>query len=339
MTTILIVVLVVILIVALLLYRAVRTVPEATADVVERFGKYHRTLRSGTNVVIPFIDAVRNRVELREQVVSFPPQPVTTAEHLVVSIDTVAYFKVTDPKAATYNVANYISAIEQRTVTTTRNVIGEMNLDTTLNSRGEINNQVHNALIEAAESWGVQINRVELKAIDPPPSIQDSMEKERQADRDKQASVAEAEGHKQSRVLSAEGERESAVLRARGEAEAAVLKAEADARAEAARAHGQAEAIGILAKAIAEADPDQRLLAYQYLQTLPRLAEGAADKVWVVPGDLGRTLDGLGGLAAAGDARPAGARSPSVETGHLHAEPSDDPPEDARPDERFDRPA
>lgn len=308
MTTALIVALVVILIVAVLVYRAMRTVPEATADVVERFGRYHRTLKSGTNVVFPFIDSVRNHVELREQVVSFPPQPVTTSDNLTVSVETVVYFRVADPKAATYEVANYVSAIEQHTVTTMRKVIGEMNLETAINSRSEINTRLRRSLVEVAEGWGLEIDRLEVKAMDPPPSIQDSLEKQKQADRDNQTSVSEAEGRKQAQILDAEGERQSAILRARGEAEAAVLKAKAEAQAEAARARGQAEAIGILAKAIAEADPDQRLLAYQYLQILPRLAEGAADKVWVVPGDMGRTLEGIGGMAAAAD--PASGRRP-----------------------------
>ena len=350
MTTALIVALVVILIAAVLVYRAMRTVPEASADVVERFGRYHRTLRSGTNVVIPFIDAVRNRVDLREQVVSFPPQPVTTSDNLTVSIETVVYFRVEDPKAATYKVSNYISAIEQHTVTTMRNVIGDMNLDTAINSRSEINTKLRRSLTEIADGWGLEINRVEVKAMDPPPSIQDSLEKQKQADRDTQAGVSEAEGRKQAQILDAEGERQSAVLRARGEAEAAVLKAKAEAQAEAARARGQAEAIGILAKAIADADPDQRLLAYQYMQILPRLAEGAADKMWVVPGDLGRTMEGIGGLSAA-DAASRGPSSPPQRATPPRPARTDMPPHQGTADETtsdpedsatygyFDRPA
>lgn len=300
----LIVALVVIAILALVLYRSVRTVPEACADIIERFGKYHRTLRSGSNVVLPLIDTVRSRVDLREQVVSFPPQPVSTSDNLLVSVDTVVYFRVTDPKAATYSVANYITAIEERITTAMRGLINEMDLERTLSAREDANTTLHASLTEVADEWGIQINRVELKAIDPPASVQESMEKKKQAEREKQAALAAAEAEKQSQILTAEGERQSAVLRARGEAEAAAVKAKGEAQAEAARARGQAEAIGILARAIEEADPDQRLLVYQYLQTLPRIAEGRADKVWVVPGDVAGVLGAVGAQQSGAPSRP-----------------------------------
>src|SRR5580698_5235042 len=223
--------------------RSVRIVPQARAGIVERFGRYHRTLLAGLNVVVPFIDRLRPLIDLREQVVSFPPQPVITRDNLVVGIDTVIYFQVTDARAATYEVANYITAVEQLTVTTLRNVVGGMDLETALTSRDQINTELRRELDEATGKWGIRVGRVELKAIEPPSSIQDSMEKQMRADRDKRAAILSAEGSKQSAILTAEGGKQSAVLRARGEAEAAVVRAEAEAKAQAARARGQAEAI------------------------------------------------------------------------------------------------
>src|SRR5579863_4861694 len=218
--------------------RAVRIVPQATSGIVERFGRYHRTLHPGLNIVIPFIDRLRPLIDMREQVVSFPPQPVITKDNLVVSIDSVIYFQVTDPKAATYEVANYITAVEQLTVTTLRNVVGGMELETALTSRDQINSELRKELDEATGKWGIRVGRVEIKAIEPPGSIQDSMEKQMRADRDKRAAILSAEGSKQSAILTAEGERQAAVLKARGESEAAVLRAEAEAKAQAARARG-----------------------------------------------------------------------------------------------------
>jgi regulator of protease activity HflC (stomatin/prohibitin superfamily) len=278
------------------LIRTVRTVPQATADIVERLGRYHRTLNAGLNYVVPFVDQIRLRIDLREQVISFQPQPVITQDNLVVHIDTVIYYQVTDPRAATYEVANFLIAIEQLTVTTLRNVIGGMDLERTLTSREQINTELRGVLDEATGKWGIRVNRVELKAIDPPGSIKDSMEKQMRADRDKRASILSAEGQKQAAILTAEGERTAAVLRARGEAEASVLRAEADAKAAAARARGQSEAITTVVKAIQDGNVDQRLFAYQYLQTLPQLAQGTANKVWFVPSELGRALEGVGNL-------------------------------------------
>src|ERR1700742_2222625 len=243
--------------------RSVRIVPQARAGIVERFGRYHRTLYAGLNLVVPFIDRLRPLIDLREQVFSSPPQPVITKDNLVVAIDTVIYFQVTDPKAATYEIANYVAAVEQLTVTTLRNVVGGMDLDMTLTSRDKINGELRKELDEATGRWGLRVSRVELKAIEPPGSIQDSMEKQMRADRDKRAAILSAEGAKQSAILTAEGARQAAVLRARGEAEAIVLRAEAEATAQAARARGQAEAISTVFKAIHEGNPDQRLLAYQ----------------------------------------------------------------------------
>jgi regulator of protease activity HflC (stomatin/prohibitin superfamily) len=276
--------------------RSVRIVPQASAGIVERFGRYHRTLYAGLNMVTPFVDHLRPLIDLREQVVSFPPQPVITEDNLVVAIDTVIYFQVTDARAATYEVANYIQAVEQLTVTTLRNVVGGMDLEVALTSRDRINSKLRAELDEATGKWGIRVGRVEIKAIEPPASIQDSMEKQMRADRDKRAAILSAEGSKQSAILTAEGERQAAVLRARGESEAAVLRAEADAKAQAARAKGQAEAISTVFQAIHDGNPDQRLLAYQYMQMLPQIAQGDANKVWIVPSEIGKALDGLGGF-------------------------------------------
>ena len=193
------------------LARTIRIVPQAQAFVIERLGRYHRTLTPGLNIVVPFVDRVKQAVDLREQVVSFPPQPVITSDNLVVSIDTVIYFQVTDPQAATYEIANFLVGVEQLTVTTLRNVVGGMDLERTLTSREDINTELRGVLDEATGKWGIRVNRVELKAIDPPVSIQDSMEKQMRADRDKRAAVLSAEGSKQSAILTAEGERQAAV--------------------------------------------------------------------------------------------------------------------------------
>ncbi|GAA0374717.1 paraslipin [Acrocarpospora corrugata] len=278
------------------LARTIRIVPQATSRIVERFGRYHRTLNAGLNIVVPFIDRIKVEVDLREQVVTFPPQPVITSDNLVVSIDTVIYFQVTDPKAATYEIASFIVAVEQLTVTTLRNVVGGMDLERTLTSREEINNELRGVLDDATGKWGIRVNRVELKAIDPPASIQDSMEKQMRADRDKRAAILTAEGSKQSAILTAQGEREAAVLRARGEAEAVVLRAQAEAEAKAMRAKGEADAISMVFKAIHDGAPDDRLLAYQYLKTLPEIAKGDANKLWIVPSEMGRALENLGGF-------------------------------------------
>src|SRR5213596_441269 len=244
----LIVVLVVAAFVLITLARTIRIVPQARAGVVERLGRYSRTLSAGLAIVIPFVDRVREIIDLREQVVSFQPQPVITEDNLVVSIDTVIYFQVTDPKAATYEVANYIQAIEQLTVTTLRNVIGGMQLEETLTSRDQINAQLRGVLDEATGKWGIRVNRVELKAIDPPASIKDSMEKQMRADRDKRAAILNAEGVKQSAILSAEGEKQAAILKAEGDAQAAVL-----------RADGESQAILRVFGAVHEADADPKL--------------------------------------------------------------------------------
>ena len=279
----LIVIVVVALFVLLVLARTVRVVPQARAGVVERLGRYHRTLNAGLTIVVPFIDRIRSVIDLREQVVSFPPQPVITEDNLVVNIDSVIYFQVTDAKAATYEIANCIQAIEQLTVTTLRNVIGGMALEKTLTSRDEINSALRGVLDEATGKWGIRVNRVELKAIDPPGSIKDTMEKQMRADREKRAAILQAEGQKQAAILTAEGEKTAAVLRAEGEKQATILQAE-----------GQAKAIDTVFKAIHEGNPDPQLLAYQYVQALPQIAQGASNKVWIVPAEFQRALGRIG---------------------------------------------
>jgi regulator of protease activity HflC (stomatin/prohibitin superfamily) len=295
MTAGLIVLLVVAVFVLVVLARTIRIVPQARAGVVERLGRYSRTLTPGLTIVVPFIDRVREMVDLRETVVSFPPQPVITEDNLVVNIDTVIYFQVTDPKAATYEIQNYIQAIEQLTVTTLRNVIGGLDLEETLTSRDQINGQLRGVLDEATGKWGIRVNRVELKAIDPPETIKDAMQKQLRADRDKRAAILTAEGVKQSQILTAEGEKQSAILKAQGQREAAILQAE-----------GQAKAIDTVFKAIHEGDPDPKLLAYQYLQVLPQIAQGDSNKVWIIPSEFTEAVGRLGSSLAtsAGNSKP-----------------------------------
>ena len=286
----LIALLVVAVLVLVALARTIRIVPQARAGVIERLGRYQRTLNPGLAIVVPFVDRLRPLIDLREQVVSFAPQPVITEDNLVVSIDTVLYFQVTDPKAATYEIANYIQGIEQLTVTTLRNVIGGLALEKTLTSRDEINNQLRGVLDEATGKWGIRVNRVELKAIDPPGSIKDTMEKQMRADREKRAAILTAEGVKQSAILTAEGEKQSAILKAEGRRQAMMLEAE-----------GQASAIDTVFKAIHEGNPDPQLLAYQYLQMLPQIAQGESNKMWIIPSELTSALGKLGGRLGTGD--------------------------------------
>ena len=286
----LVVILIVAVLVLLTLARTVRIVPQARARVVERLGRYHRTLNPGLSLVVPFIDRLRPLIDLREQVVSFPPQPVITEDNLVVNIDTVIYFQVTEPRAATYEIANYIAGIEQLVVTTLRNVIGGMTLEHTLTSRDHINAELRGVLDEATGKWGIRVNRVELKAIDPPTTIQEAMEKQMRADRDKRAAILTAEGVKQSQILTAEGEKQSAILRAEGQRQAQILNAE-----------GQAKAIGTVFEAIHEGNPDPKLLAYQYLTMLPQIAAGDANKVWIIPGEFSEALGQLRSALGPGD--------------------------------------
>ena len=263
--------------------QTLRIIPQARAGVVERLGRYSRTLAPGLTIVVPFIDRVKPLIDLREQVVSFPPSGVITEDNVTVNIDTVLYFTITDPKSASYEVASPLQAIEQLTVTTLRNVIGGLTLEQTLTSRDQINTQLRVVLDEATGKWGIRINRVELKAVDPPGGIQEAMEKQMRAERDRRAAILTAEGSKQSQILTAEGEKQAAVLRAEGEKQAAILKAE-----------GEAQAIGTVFQAIHAGDPDPKLLSYQYLQMLPQIARGDANKIWVIPSEFTKALGQLG---------------------------------------------
>ncbi|CAN5502250.1 SPFH domain-containing protein [soil metagenome] len=284
-----VVLLLLVLFVATAIAKAIRIVPQATAVIVERLGRYSRTLDAGLHILVPFIDKPRANVDLREQVVSFPPQPVITSDNLVVSIDTVIYFQPTDPKSATYEIANYIQGIEQLTVTTLRNVIGSLDLEQTLTSRDQINGQLRGVLDDATGRWGIRVNRVELKAIDPPASVQDSMEKQMRAERDRRATILHAEGVKQSSILTAEGEKQAQILRAEGTAQAAILEAQ-----------GEARAILQVFDAIHKGNPDSKLLAYQYLQMLPQIAQGESNKMWIVPTELTKALSGIGNALGGG---------------------------------------
>jgi regulator of protease activity HflC (stomatin/prohibitin superfamily) len=314
------VVLAVLVIFALLLAaKTVRIIPQARAGIVERLGRYQRTLEPGLRITVPFIDRLLPLLDLREQVVSFPPNAVITEDNVSVSIDTVLYFQITDPKGATYEVANPLQAIEQLTATTLRNVIGGLTLEQALTSRDEINGQLRTVLDEATGKWGIRVGRVELKAIDPPSSILDAMEKQMRAERDRRASILTAEGSKQSQILTAQGEKEAAVLKAEGAKTAAVLRAE-----------GEAKAIGTVFQAIHDGRPDRELLSYQYLQMLPELAKGEANKLFVIPSEFTQALAGLGGVVD-GLRGGIGGGAPSGEVdGGPSARPADPPrPADA----------
>src|ERR1700690_4461877 len=274
--------LVVVLLIVLTVGKTVRIVPQARARNVERFGRYRKTLEPGMNFILPFVDRVKPVIDLREQVVSFNGQPVITEDNLVVLIDTVLFFQVTDPRAADYEIVDYVGAIEQITATMLRGVIGSMDLEQTLTSRDQINHMLRGVLDEASGKWGIRVTRVEIKAIDPPKSVVDAMEKQMRAEREKRAAVLNAEGQRQSKILTAEGEKQSAILRAEGEKQSAILRAE-----------GQAEAIGTVFKAIHDSDPDPKVLAYQYLQTLPQLAQGQGNTFWVIPSEVTSALKNL----------------------------------------------
>ena len=293
--------------------KSVALIPQAEAAVVERLGRYSRTVSGQLTLLVPFIDRIRARIDLRERVVSFPPQPVITEDNLTLNIDTVVYFQVTNPQAAVYEISNYIVGVEQLTTTTLRNVVGGMTLEQTLTSRDQINGQLRGVLDEATGRWGLRVARVELRSIDPPPSIQASMEKQMKADREKRATILTAEGMRQAAITQAEGEKQSQILAAEGAKQAAILAAEADRQSRMLRAQGeraaaylqaqgQAKAIEKTFAAIKAGRPTPEMLAYQYLQTLPKMAEGDANKVWVVPSDFSSALQGFyKSLGAPGD--------------------------------------
>ncbi len=284
--------------------KSVALIPQAEAAVIERLGRYSKTVSGQLTLLIPFIDRIRARVDLRERVVSFPPQPVITEDNLTVNIDTVVYFQVTSPQDAVYQISNYIVGVEQLTTTTLRNVVGGMTLEQTLTSRDKINAQLRGVLDGATNRWGLRVARVELRSIDPPPSIQDSMEKQMRADREKraviltaegtrEASIKQAEGQKQSQILAAEGAKQASILAAEGERQSRILRAQGERAAQYLQAQGQAKAIEKTFAAIKAGRPTPEMLAYQYLQTLPEMARGDANKVWLVPSDFGSALEGF----------------------------------------------
>ncbi|MFD6199006.1 SPFH domain-containing protein [Mycobacteriaceae bacterium NPDC060252] len=290
--------------------KSVALVPQAEAAVIERLGRYSKTVSGQLTILVPFVDRIRAKVDLRERVVSFPPQPVITEDNLTVNIDTVVYFQVTNPQAAVYEISNYIVGVEQLTTTTLRNVVGGMTLEQTLTSRDQINGQLRGVLDEATGRWGLRVARVELRSIDPPPSVQESMEKQMKADREKramilsaegarQAAILSAEGQKQAQILAAEGSRQSAILAAEGERQSRILRAEGERAAQYLQAQGQAKAIEKVFAAVKSGKPTPELLAYQYLQTLPKMAQGEANKVWLIPSDFGSALQGFTKLLGA----------------------------------------
>ncbi|KHO21934.1 SPFH domain-containing protein [Mycolicibacterium setense] len=290
--------------------KSVALIPQAEAAVIERLGRYSRTVSGQLTLLVPFIDRIRARVDLRERVVSFPPQGVITEDNLTLAIDTVVYFRVTNPQAAVYEISNYIVGVEQLTTTTLRNVVGGMTLEQTLTSRDLINQQLRGVLDEATGRWGLRVARVELRSIDPPPSIQESMEKQMKADRDKRAmiltaegvresSIKQAEGQKQSQILAAEGAKQAAILAAEADRQSRMLRAQGERAAQYLQAQGQAKAIEKTFAAIKAGKPTPEMLAYQYLQTLPQMAKGEANKVWLVPSDFGSALQGFTKLLGA----------------------------------------
>jgi regulator of protease activity HflC (stomatin/prohibitin superfamily) len=303
-TVLLVVVLLFVLFVVVSVVKAVQIIPQAQAAVIERLGRYQRTQGPGLAFLVPFIDRIRARIDLREQVVSFPPQPVITQDNLTVNIDTVVYYQVLDPKAAVYEINDYIIGVEQITITTLRNVVGGMSLEGTLTSRDEINDKLRGELDKATGGWGIRVGRVEIKAIDPPASIQESMERQMKADREKRATILTAEGQRESAIRSAEGQKQAQILTAEGRKQAAILEAEAERQSRILRAQGEraaqylqaqgeAKAIEKVFAAIKAGRPTPELLAYQYLQTLPEMAKGEANKVWMVPSDFGKALEGF----------------------------------------------
>lgn len=310
------------------LFKMVQIVPQQQEFIVERLGKYSRTLTPGMNFLMPYLDTVRAKVDRREQVVSFPPQSVITSDNLVVSTDSVVYYVVTQSTSATYAIENFLQGVEQLTITTLRNVVGSMDLEQALTSRDTINSALRSVLDEATGQWGIKVTRVEIKAIDPPPSVRESMEKQMRAERDRRAAILTAEGVKESQVLTAEGEREASVLRARGDRESRILQAE-----------GQSKAIETVFNAIHEANPSEQLLAYQYLQALPEIAAGESNTVWMIPAELTRAMDALGnaigkpsGAAASAVSRAMGIPEPAV-TSADDSKPKETPAKAAEPSE------
>jgi len=321
MVELIVIAVVAVVVLYVLINKTIRIVPQARARNVERFGRYTKTLEPGMNVIVPFIDRVKQLIDLREQVVTFTGQRVITEDNLVVSIDTVLFFQVTDPRAAAYEINNYIQAIEQLTATMLRSVIGSMDLEATLTSRENINTQLRGVLDDASGKWGIRVTRVEIRTIDPPQTVKDAMEKQMRADREKRAAILTAEGVRASQILTAEGEKQSNILRAEGEKQSAILKAE-----------GQASAIQTVFQSIHRNDPDPKLLAYQYLQTLPQIAQGPGNTVWMVPSELTSALKAFGSAFGGGDNAAAAPRSADAGAGSALPQASAAPEEISNPE-------
>jgi regulator of protease activity HflC (stomatin/prohibitin superfamily) len=290
-----------VLFVVMLAFSSIKIIRQATVGIVERLGKYHKTAEQGINVIIPFIDRFRVIVDLREQVMDFPPQPVITKDNVTMMIDTVVYYQVTDPFKYCYEIASPIMAIENLTATTLRNIVGDLELDQTLTSRDIVNNKLRIILDEATDKWGIKVNRVELKNILPPQDIQTAMEKQMRAEREKREAILRAEGQKTAAILEAEGSKQSAILKAEAQKEAAIREAEGARQAQILKAEGEAEAILTVQKAFADslimikdAQADQKVLALKTLEALKEIGDGQATKL-IIPGDLA----GLGGVFAA----------------------------------------
>ena len=297
-----IVIVAIIVVIVLIIMMSIKLVPQGTAAVIERLGRYTKTVEGGITFLIPFVDRVRSRVDTRERVVSFPPQAVITQDNLTVAIDTVVTFQINDPMHSIYGVDNYLTGVEQTTTATLRDVVGGMTLEETLTSREVINRRLRGELDNATTKWGLRISRVELKAIDPPPSIQQSMEKQMKADREKramiltaegqrEADIKTAEGEKQARILAAEGEKHAAILQAEAERQAEILRAEGQRAARYLRAQGEARSIRKVNAAIKTSQVTPDVLAFQYLQKLPEMAEGSANKMWLIPSQFGDALE------------------------------------------------
>ncbi len=290
----------VIVVILLLLISRIKIVPQAQVYVIERLGAYHASWSTGLHILIPFIDRISKKVSIKEQVVDFKPQPVITKDNVTMQIDTVVFFQVTDAKQYTYGVERPISAIENLSATTLRNIIGELELDATLTSRDTINTKITEILDEATDRWGIKVNRVELKNILPPREIQDAMEKQMKAERERREKILQAEGEKKSQVLVAEGEKESKILRAQADKEAEILKADAVKQKKILEAQGEAQAIETVQQALAdsikklnEANPNQQVIALKSLEAFQKAADGKATKI-IVPSEI----QGLAGLAA-----------------------------------------
>mgnify|MGYP000893056928 CR=1 FL=1 len=292
--------LIVIIVIAVwVLASCVRIVPQAYAVILERLGAYQATWSTGIHFKVPFIERVARKVNLKEQVVDFPPQPVITKDNVTMQIDTVVFFQITDPKLYTYGVENPIMAIENLSATTLRNIIGDMELDETLTSRETINTKMRASLDEATDPWGIKVNRVELKNIIPPAAIQDAMEKQMKAERERREAILRAEGEKKSTILVAEGKKESAILEAEAEKEAAILRAEAKKEAMIREAEGKAQAIAEVQKATAEglkylneAAPTESVLTLKSLEAFEKASDGQATKI-IIPSEI----QGIAGLA------------------------------------------